>query len=467
MRPSRPIAILLTSHWLSMLGTGLVTTAGLLWLFVIPQEIQRRTNNPYTGILLFVLLPILFFAGLALIPAGVLLARRRVQTDLSDPLLRRREARRRLVTFLLVTTLVNVVIGAQLTYRSVEYMETEAFCGQSCHVMKPEFTAHQVSAHSGVACVACHVTPGAQGWFHAKVNGTRQLIEVIANSYPRPIPSAVESNRLVESKGTCENCHSTARSNGPKFRVITAYKDDEANTTTHTVLMMNTGGGANGGIHGAHLGPGVSITYFAADAKRQTIPRIEYRNQRSGISRTYATPGATDTSKLAAFPLQCTDCHNRPAHTFELPERAVARAISAGELSPTLPFINKTVVGVLKTQYSSDAEAAKSIRESVVRYYKQTYPDVYRQRSAEITHAAETAVRIYSENVFSDLKVSWGTYPNNLGHTDFPGCFRCHDDAHAASDKQTIGQDCGSCHNLIAVDEPAPEALKVLGLVGK
>ena len=50
--------------------------------------------------------------------------------------------------------------------------------------------------------------------------------------------------------------------------------------------------------------------------------------------------------------------------------------------------------------------------------------------------------RYYSQNVFNDLKVTWGTYANNLGHTDFPGCFRCHDDSHVASGKKTIGQDC-------------------------
>ena len=79
-------------------------------------------------------------------------------------------------------------------------METETFCGQSCHVMAPEFRAHQVSPHSKVACVDCHVGPGAGGWLHAKMNGTRQLIEAVLNSYPRPIPSAIriQSSRNID-----------------------------------------------------------------------------------------------------------------------------------------------------------------------------------------------------------------------------------------------------------------------------
>jgi hypothetical protein len=62
------------------------------------------------------------------------------------------------------------------------------------------------------------------------------------------------------------------------------------------------------------------------------------------------------------------------------------------------------------------------------------------------------------------LKVSWGTYPNNLGHADFPGCFRCHDENHATADKKTITQDCSACHNPLAVEEAAPDVLKTLGI---
>jgi hypothetical protein len=64
------------------------------------------------------------------------------------------------------------------------------------------------------------------------------------------------------------------------------------------------------------------------------------------------------------------------------------------------------------------------------------------------------------------MKVTWGLYPNNVGHTDFPGCFRCHDDQHAAGEKK-ISQDCNTCHQLLAMDEPAPKILSDLGLEKK
>jgi hypothetical protein len=62
------------------------------------------------------------------------------------------------------------------------------------------------------------------------------------------------------------------------------------------------------------------------------------------------------------------------------------------------------------------------------------------------------------------MKVTWGVYPNNIGHTDFPGCFRCHDDAHTSADGRKVSQDCNSCHQLLAMEESAPEILTQLGL---
>ncbi len=71
---------------------------------------------------------------------------------------------------------------------------------------------------------------------------------------------------------------------------------------------------------------------------------------------------------------------------------------------------------------------------------------------------------IYNRNVFPDLKVTWGTYPNNLGHTDFPGCFRCHDGSHTAANGKTISQDCNVCHEPLAMEETKPAILKTLGI---
>jgi len=67
-------------------------------------------------------------------------------------------------------------------------------------------------------------------------------------------------------------------------------------------------------------------------------------------------------------------------------------------------------------------------------------------------------------NVFPEMNVTWGTYLNDLGHMDFPGCFRCHDGSHVAADGQTIPNDCDTCHHLLAVGERDPKILSDLGL---
>jgi nitrate/TMAO reductase-like tetraheme cytochrome c subunit len=464
----RPFVVLLTSDWITMAGVTLVTLAGCSWLFLLPAHLRGRVDNPYIGLLVFIAIPVVFFAGLLLIPVGIALAKRRVARNLAT-LPNPGEAWRRAGIFFGVMTLANIVIGSQVSYRAVEHLETVQFCGQSCHVMKPEFTAHQNPPHSQLACVSCHVAPGASGWVQSKMAGTRQLAAVVFNSYPRPIESAMESNRLVSSADTCEQCHAREKAIGPRLRVISKFKDDEANTRTETVLTMLVGGGRFGGIHGAHVGPGVRIRYAASDRKRQTIPWVEYRNSGSGVMRTYLAADAqpVSVSSLPTFEMQCVDCHNRAAHSFELPDRAVDEAMARGEIPVGLPFVKKAAIELLKASYSSDDEAVQKIPAGLSTYYQEKYPAVASKRSAGIQAAGQTLLAIYRHNVFPDLKVTWGTYPNNLGHVDDPGCFRCHDGSHSTPDKKTITQDCNTCHQSLAMEETAPEILKTLGVADR
>ena len=81
---SRTTWFVLTRHWLSLAGVALVTTAGISWLFVLPQQIRGHVSNPYIGIILFLILPIVFFIGLALIPIGVYLSKQQIRQGLPE-----------------------------------------------------------------------------------------------------------------------------------------------------------------------------------------------------------------------------------------------------------------------------------------------------------------------------------------------------------------------------------------------
>jgi NapC/NirT cytochrome c family, N-terminal region len=464
--PKRPFWFLLTHHWLSLVGVALVTTAGISWLFVLPMQIRGHVSNPYVGIIVFLILPIIFFTGLALIPIGIYLSKREIREELAEQKFDRRAELRRLAWFFGLTTLANLLIGTQITYRAVEHMETPQFCGATCHSMKPELAAYRNSPHSRVECVECHVAPGAGGWINSKAAGVRQLVETVFDTYQRPIPGALASNRLVPATETCENCHWPERFEGVRLRVFSKYADDEKNSLTQTVLLMMIGGNKISGIHGAHFGPGVHIRFAATDRARQTIPWVEYRNATTGDSRTFATSDtSTDAVKgLPTFEMQCVDCHNRPTHTFDLPERALDKALAVGEIPVTLPFIKKKGLEVLKASYSTSREASDKVPAALVAFYQQDYPDIYAKRSQDIEHASHAILAIYNRNVFPEMRVTWGTYANNLGHMDFPGCFRCHDGSHTSSDGKTITQDCSTCHEPLAMDEASPEILKTLGV---
>ena len=170
---------------------------------------------------------------------------------------------------------------------------------------------------------------------------------------------------------------------------------------------------------------------------------------------------------LPKFTMQCVDCHNRATHAFDSPERATDKALARGLLSTSLPYLKKKSVEVLKASYASSEEAALKIPAAIDEYYKEAHPDVYRERKADIEGAGRAVASLYARNVFPDLKVTWGTYPDNIGHEAFPGCFRCHDEDHATPEGKTITQDCGACHEMVATEETSPEILKTLGVADR
>ena len=465
----RPVLVLLASHWLSMAGLFLVATALITWVFVLPLQARGGHANPYIGIVVFVAVPAVLVLGLIAIPLGLYLARRQIRHQVTTATFDRARAIRRLAVFFGVTTLVNVIVGTQMTYRAVETMESVEFCGQTCHVMTPQARSHAVSPHARVTCVECHVAEGARGWIESKVAGSRQLVQVAMNTYPRPVSSPLASGRLVPSRETCEHCHWPEKFSATRLKVISQFAADETNTETQTVLMMMVGGTRSGGIHGKHFGSGIEISFVSGDAQRQTIPWVEYRNTQTGETRVYRSADAPPDANGGGqkIQMQCVDCHNRPTHIFAPPDRALDTAFAGGWIPTSLPFLKKVSMDALQQPYASSDEAARRIPEAISAYYKQSHPALYSSRTAEIESAGRHVAEIYGRNVFPDLKVTWGTYPNNLGHTTSAGCFRCHDDQHKASDGRTITQDCASCHEVVSMEEASPEILKTLGLADR
>jgi hypothetical protein len=447
-------------HPISLVGLWLTTASALLFLIVFLADLLNLVSNPYLGIVFFLVLPGVFVFGLLLMPFGAWLTRRRVRRGLPAehrwPRIDLNEPHHRAVAlFVLLGTLGNVVVLALAAYRGVEYMESVSFCGQVCHsVMSPEFAAYRNGPHARVACVQCHIGPGAPWFVKSKLSGTRQVFAVGLNTYPRPIPSPVHN--LRPARETCEECHWPEKFTGDKIATFREFADDEANTETTTTMRLHVGGGSEKhgvatGIHW-HMDPSTRITYIPTDEKRQNIPWVRVEDKR-GV-RVFAAPGVNEADLRARGgqerPMDCMDCHNRPSHPFTATaERGVDGVMGFGRLPRTLPFFRRQAVAALKQSYPSQDEAVAAIGQSLRGFYQSQYAAQYAEWRSQIEPAIAVVQNVYRRNVFPAMKVTWGTYANNIGHQDFPGCFRCHDENHTSKDGKTIPQDCELCHQTL------------------
>src|SRR5208337_4395888 len=390
--------VFLSSNPLSLTGVVVVTTATVLWVFLLPTLFGHGTNNPYLGIPIFLLLPGLFIFGLILIPIGILLRRRSrrrqglpvagiPQLRLDSPELQR------LLAFVGVASFVNVVIVSQWGYSAVNYMDGAQFCGLTCHtVMQPEYTAYANSPHADVACADCHIGPGASWFVRSKLSGVRQVFAVAFHTYDRPIPSPVES--LRPARETCEQCHWPARFSGDLFTVRTSYGADQENQATSTVLLMKVGGRTwrgSVGIHGVHVAANSRMVYVSTDRQRQVIPQVTYTAPDGKVTvynSASAKATAADLARGETRTMDCVDCHNRPTHAFQLPENGVDLRISRGLISPELPYIRKKAVELLKVNYPDRKTAEVRIKESIISFYRDTYPDVNNTKRALVEQSA-------------------------------------------------------------------------------
>lgn len=468
-------AVYLGQNPISLIGAVLTTSAAItmigFWGF---ELVHAGPTRPYSGIIFFFILPGVFVLGLVLMPLGGLLRRYRLRQqgklphvyptiDLRQPVLQRAFA------LVMVMTFINVGLMGTASYKAVEHMDSVEFCGQTCHsVMAPEYTAYLNSPHSRVACVECHIGSGAPWFVRAKISGVRQLFAVNLKTYSRPIPSPVRN--LRPARDTCEHCHWPERFTGDKFLVKTKYADDEQNTPATTVLLLKIGGRTTQGlvgIHGRHLAAAERIEYVSTDGRRQVIPRVTYTED-DGKKVEYVSEEVkttpTDLARAERRKMDCVDCHNRPTHAFELPERAVDTAITAGRIDRQLPFVKKQAVAALRVEYPDRATASEKIPQAIVDFYRTKYPETYQNKRPVVETAAQQVKAIYLRNIFPEMRITWGTHPNNIGHDDFLGCFRCHDGKHKAADGRAINDDCSACHQILAMEEKDPKVLADLGL---
>jgi hypothetical protein len=183
---------------------------------------------------------------------------------------------------------------------------------------------------------------------------------------------------------------------------------------------------------------------------------------KDGTSRVFRTAefkGEPPADRIRV--MDCMDCHNRPAHAFPTANDAVEKALADGSLSRAFPNIKRVAVQAM-TQESimTDAEAAQKIAD----FMRAKYTD--KALATELPAAIKAVQGVFATSIFPERKADWRVYPNNIGHKNWPGCFRCHDSKHQSTTGQAIASnDCNSCHTILAQGKGAELAqLNGLGL---
>jgi nitrate/TMAO reductase-like tetraheme cytochrome c subunit len=455
----------LLRNYVSLIGLALaiVALANILFLFLI--DLTSSHPSPYVGVLAYMVFPGFFILGLLLVPLGMWMQRKRHIRDANKkfPLLDlNNPAQRSSVAFFLSFVVLFVLMSAVGSYRGYEYTDSVEFCGQLCHsVMHPEFVAHQGSPHARVRCVDCHVGAGAGWYVRSKLSGARQVFKTALNTFPRPIETPVANLRPAPE--TCEQCHWPKKFWGAQLKTINHYASDEKNTPRQLRLLIKTGGGdpnagVASGIHW-HMNIGNKITYWS-DAKRQNISYVRLEDLNGKVTE-YAAQGA-DASQAALAKLQtkrmdCVDCHNRPTHIYMPPDRSVDQSLTAHRIDASLPFAKAKGVEVLTAEYKSTDEAVQAIATKIPAFYNEKYPDIAKSKQVQVQAMVSELQRIFRNSIFPEMKVSWKTHPDNVGHFYFQGCFRCHDGNHVSKDGKVISKDCNSCHTLLSQSEDGKE----------
>lgn len=477
--------VALWNNVLSLVGFFLIFTSVMLLSTFVWFNIVAPATNPYVDVIGFLVLPGFLIIGLTLVPVGMFIKFKRVRRknpgravsvrlrlDLDN-----REHRRRLIAFLVVSFIFVLPLVGVSSYHGYHYTDSTEFCAKVCHsVMEPQAVAHHRSAHARVTCAECHIGSGADWFVKSKLSGTRQIFRTMGDTFPRPIPNAI--TELRPARDTCMECHWPEKFHGSQLFTRVHYSADQFNTRREVRMLVKTGGAdpVTGRIEGIHMHMALSgaVDYVAVDHDLQNIPWVKY-TATDGTVTIFRSDGLTSKDpppQGIVRRVDCMDCHNRSAHHFRPPDAAVNAALDSGQLDASVPFLKREAVAALSKEYADREKAEAGIRAHLEEFYgrlaaqsanlAQTGDEdwvIPTIEPARLRMTADRVVEIYRQNFFPEMKVNWMTYPDNVGHTESPGCMRCHDGLHVSDTGVLISSDCNTCHTFLNPLPERPEAL--------
>lgn len=336
-----------------------------------------------------------------------------------------------------------------------EYSNSVEFCGVTCHTMPPEYSLYLLSPHSRVPCVDCHIGRDlilVQAF--RKVGHLRLVAATVLDAYEYPI----RTSEMRPARETCERCHTPEKFSDDTLRVIARAENNRTNDLYSIYLIMHTGGGTEreGLGYGIHWHVENKITYIATDRDEQEIPWVRVQTPDGKTEDYVAINSPIDTNNLQNYTqreMDCATCHNRIAHRIDTPEDAVDKMLTSRQISASIPFIRARAVELLSGEYETTNAALEAI-ESLDGYYREYYADFYANGKADVETAIKLLKQIYTLSSYPEQKLHWDTHPDNVGHKEFPGCFRCHDGQHIGPENKVVRLECNLCHSIPEVVRP-------------
>ncbi len=448
-------------NWLSITGFIVVFNSLILMLFIHVFTLLYNNHSSYLDVYIYVILPLSLVLGVILILCGMYI---RIKKDRKGnpkernlPVIDFNEKPDQIIMAKIGTITVIFLIASFLgSYKAYLYTNSSEFCGELCHnTMKPEYTTYLNSSHAKVSCMGCHAGEGA-GWFvQSRLSIVGMAYSMFTNNFPRPIPASAET--LRPDRKTCENCHWPQKFYTRKLLNQVSYLADSANTEWNISLLLklgpkNTARGLKEGIHW-HINPDVRIEYSPTNESREIIPWIRYTNLKTGVVKIFTNPEQLPAAKNEdpdkILTMDCMDCHNRPSHLFLSAPDFIDHALSAGILSPQLPYIKKAAMEALKQAFETTASAREYIPKSICNFYSIGHKEIWKSRKDLIEASARKIVQEYEKNNFPEMKVDASCYPSHLGHMESNGCFRCHSGKHITKSGELIPSNCNLCHSII------------------
>lgn len=446
----------------SLIGAVLAASMFIAILVVALVDSTSAAPNPYIGIIGFAILPVPLIIGLLLIPIGMWFEwrrRRRIgfeERRLPSFDMNRPEHRRAFVIFA-AGTILFFFLTAGGSYKAFEYTESVSFCGTLCHeVMEPEYTTYLVGPHARVKCVECHVGEGAGWYVRSKLAGAYQIYSVLFNKYPRPIPTPIEN--LRPARETCEHCHWPAKFHGNQMWEISRYLNDENNTLWSIRMVMKTGGSdeTSGRVHGIHWHIAQEVEYVAADSTRQEIREVRFHRSDGSVETYMSGLNPLSDEERSVLPeeevrtMDCMDCHNRPSHQYLSPRWAMDHGLQTGRIPNDLPYMKRLGTNLLAGEYTDYEDALQTIEEGMLDYYRENYSEIFTQREEELINAIAGVKELYSTYFFPYMRARWSAYPTQIGHQEYPGCYRCHNGMMSTDEGRVIRNDCQLCHTILS-----------------